>query len=28
MPMGFRPLFETTALWGPENPALILVKVL
>jgi GNAT superfamily N-acetyltransferase len=25
---GFRPLFETTALWGPENPALILAKPL
>ena len=23
---GFRPLFETTALWGPENPALVLAK--
>jgi GNAT superfamily N-acetyltransferase len=26
--LGFRPLFETTALWGPENPALILAKAL
>ncbi len=26
--LGFRPLFETTALWGPENPALILAKFL
>lgn len=26
--LGFRPLFETTALWGPENPALVLVKPL
>jgi GNAT superfamily N-acetyltransferase/uncharacterized glyoxalase superfamily protein PhnB len=25
---GFRPLFETTALWGPENPALVLAKAL
>ncbi|MCG8591674.1 MAG: GNAT family N-acetyltransferase [Proteobacteria bacterium] len=25
---GFRPVFETTALWGPENPALVLVKFL
>lgn len=24
--MGFAPLFETTALWGAENPALVLVK--
>lgn len=23
---GFRPLFETTALWGEENPALVLAK--
>lgn len=23
---GFRPLFETTALWGSENPALVLAK--
>jgi GNAT superfamily N-acetyltransferase len=26
--LGFRPLFETTALWGPENPALVLAKAL
>jgi len=26
--LGFRPLFETTALWGPENPALVLAKPL
>jgi len=26
--MGFIPLEETTALWGPENPALIMVKPL
>jgi len=25
---GFRPLFETTALWGAENPALVLAKPL
>jgi len=25
---GFRPLFETSALWGTENPALILAKPL
>lgn len=25
---GFAPLLETTALWGPENPALILVRSL
>lgn len=25
---GFVPLFETTELWGPENPALVLVKPL
>jgi len=25
---GFRPLFETTALWGPDNPALVLAKPL
>jgi GNAT superfamily N-acetyltransferase len=25
---GFRPLFETTALWGSENPALVLAKPL
>lgn len=24
--LGFRPLFETKALWGPENPALVLAK--
>jgi ribosomal protein S18 acetylase RimI-like enzyme len=24
--VGFTPLFETTALWGEDNPALILVK--
>jgi GNAT superfamily N-acetyltransferase len=24
--MGFVPLEETTAMWGPENPCLILVK--
>ena len=26
--VGFLPLEETTALWGPENPSLIMVKVL
>lgn len=26
--MGFDTLFETTAPWGPENPALVLVKSL
>ncbi len=26
--MGFVPLFETPKLWGPNNPALILVKAL
>lgn len=26
--MGFAPLEETTAFWGEENPALIMVKVL
>lgn len=26
--MGFRPLEERSDLWGPENPCLILVKVL
>src|SRR5262249_16889318 len=26
--MGFRPLFESAALWGPENPAVVLVKAL
>jgi GNAT superfamily N-acetyltransferase len=25
---GFVPLFETTALWGPENPALVMAKPL
>jgi GNAT superfamily N-acetyltransferase len=25
---GFEPLFETLALWGPENSALIMVKAL
>jgi len=25
---GFTPLFESDRLWGPENPALVLVKVL
>src|SRR5262245_24774355 len=25
---GFRPVFESTALWGPENPALVMVKLL
>ncbi len=24
--MGFAPLFESTALWGPDNPAVVLVK--
>ncbi len=24
--LGFVPLFESVALWGPENPALVLVK--
>ena len=24
--MGFAALFESTALWGPENPAVVLVK--
>jgi len=24
--LGFRPLFETTALWGAENPALVMAK--
>lgn len=24
--LGFVPLFETSALWGPENPALVLCK--
>lgn len=26
--LGFSPLFETEALWGPENPAVILIKSL
>ena len=26
--LGFSPLFESTALWGPENPALVLIKAL
>ena len=26
--MGFTPLFESTALWGPENPAVVLVRAL
>lgn len=26
--LGFSPLFETDALWGPENPAVILIKAL
>jgi 2-polyprenyl-3-methyl-5-hydroxy-6-metoxy-1,4-benzoquinol methylase len=26
--MGFTPLFESTALWGPENPTVVLVKPL
>jgi len=26
--MGFSPLFESAALWGPENPALVSVKLL
>jgi ribosomal protein S18 acetylase RimI-like enzyme len=25
---GFLPVFESDALWGPENPTLVLVKVL
>jgi GNAT superfamily N-acetyltransferase len=24
--MGFAPLFESETQWGPENPALVLVK--
>ena len=24
--LGFRPVFETAAFWGPENPTLVLVK--
>lgn len=26
--LGFSPLFETDTLWGPENPAVILIKAL
>ncbi len=26
--LGFSPLFETDTLWGPENPAVILIKSL
>ncbi|HXJ33014.1 MAG TPA: GNAT family N-acetyltransferase [Candidatus Eisenbacteria bacterium] len=26
--LGFEPVFETPALWGPENPALVSVKLL
>ena len=26
--MGFLPLEETTAFWGPDNPTLVMVKVL
>jgi ribosomal protein S18 acetylase RimI-like enzyme len=26
--MGFTPLFESTAIWGKRNPALIMVKLL
>jgi GNAT superfamily N-acetyltransferase len=26
--MGFAPLFESEALWGPDNPAVVLVKAL
>ena len=26
--MGFTPLFESEALWGPANPAVVLVKAL
>ena len=26
--MGFFPLFESAALWGPENPAVVLVRAL
>jgi hypothetical protein len=26
--MGFSPLFESSALWGPANPAVVLVKCL
>ncbi len=25
--LGFRPVFETTAFWGPENPTLVLIKI-
>lgn len=24
--LGFRPLEETTAIWGPDNPCLIMIK--
>ena len=26
--LGFEPMFESDALWGPENPAIILIKSL
>ena len=26
--LGFEPVFETPLLWGPENPALVSVKLL
>jgi GNAT superfamily N-acetyltransferase len=26
--LGFAPLFESDALWGPENPAVVLIKML
>lgn len=26
--LGFRRVFETTAIWGPDNPSLVLVKLL
>jgi GNAT superfamily N-acetyltransferase len=26
--LGYAPLFESSALWGPENPAVVLVKSL
>jgi GNAT superfamily N-acetyltransferase len=26
--LGFDPLFESDALWGPENPAVVMVKAL
>jgi N-acetylglutamate synthase-like GNAT family acetyltransferase len=26
--LGFSPLYETDTLWGPENPAMILIKAL